>query len=535
MNKKVFSILFALVLVLSFSLVTAVPAVAASEVWVDDDWDEITTGDDPDGDGPATSFGTDAFATIREGIVAVDEFGTVNVAAGTYVENVYFEKSLTIQGAGKGVTVIDAGGAAYGIKICTDPLQEGFLDSVAIKDLTVKNASHSNIAPYHTSFTELVIENVDLSGSEPAASGHRAGLGLQASTVENLLVKGCTFENIKRYGVRVDSGSTVGHLTVIDSVFDTNEEALFYDGVFNQAGIESCGNIENLTVSGSTFIGTVNGIRLFWYWGDRVTYSIDSVDIEGSTFEGNDTGFFFYAAADIVGDAAPPASGYEIGDIQIHGCSFAGKEWGVNFDDSGMEEVYKDVVIDATNNWWGATNGPSGVGTGDGDAVSENVDFSPWLGSPVEAGAGAVSMTAESEEAEIGISVSPTFIDFQTITSGEKVAGDALTVKNTGNVRITIDADITDDTAFGVSEDNEDLFFYTAALRLGGEPSEIWQSPTSFGSWTLIQPEGGPLGDKPMWANESRPLTTGLECPLVIEAGITYTGTVVFWAEQPAP
>lgn len=38
------------------------------------------------------------------------------------------------------------------------------------------------------------------------------------------------------------------------------------------------------------------------------------------------------------------------------------------------------VEIDATMNWWGAKDGPSGQGAGTGDAVSSNVNFSPWWG-----------------------------------------------------------------------------------------------------------------------------------------------------------
>jgi hypothetical protein len=40
------------------------------------------------------------------------------------------------------------------------------------------------------------------------------------------------------------------------------------------------------------------------------------------------------------------------------------------------------AVLDATGNWWGAVDGPSGSGSGSGDAVSSNVDFASWLGAP---------------------------------------------------------------------------------------------------------------------------------------------------------
>ncbi len=36
---------------------------------------------------------------------------------------------------------------------------------------------------------------------------------------------------------------------------------------------------------------------------------------------------------------------------------------------------------DATCNWWGDASGPSGMGPGSGDAVSEQLNFSPWLAS----------------------------------------------------------------------------------------------------------------------------------------------------------
>jgi hypothetical protein len=36
-------------------------------------------------------------------------------------------------------------------------------------------------------------------------------------------------------------------------------------------------------------------------------------------------------------------------------------------------------TIDAECNWWGDVSGPSDYGSGSGDAVSDNVDFEPWL------------------------------------------------------------------------------------------------------------------------------------------------------------
>ena len=41
-------------------------------------------------------------------------------------------------------------------------------------------------------------------------------------------------------------------------------------------------------------------------------------------------------------------------------------------------------TLNATDNWWGDASGPSGEGSGTGDAVSTNVDFDPWTGMSTE-------------------------------------------------------------------------------------------------------------------------------------------------------
>jgi hypothetical protein len=42
----------------------------------------------------------------------------------------------------------------------------------------------------------------------------------------------------------------------------------------------------------------------------------------------------------------------------------------------------RSAFQNATANWWGDPTGPSGAGTGSGDSVSANVDFSGWLTEP---------------------------------------------------------------------------------------------------------------------------------------------------------
>jgi len=44
------------------------------------------------------------------------------------------------------------------------------------------------------------------------------------------------------------------------------------------------------------------------------------------------------------------------------------------------------TTFDATCNWWGAHDGPSGAGTGSGDAISSNLLYNPWIHVNADAG-----------------------------------------------------------------------------------------------------------------------------------------------------
>ena len=46
---------------------------------------------------------------------------------------------------------------------------------------------------------------------------------------------------------------------------------------------------------------------------------------------------------------------------------------------TGYEHGNPTFTADGEKNWWGSSTGPSGVGPGSGDSVSNDVDFTPWL------------------------------------------------------------------------------------------------------------------------------------------------------------
>ena len=83
----------------------------------------------------------------------------------------------------------------------------------------------------------------------------------------------------------------------------------------------------------------------------------------------------------------------------------------------GIESVSAGGEVDAEGNWWGHASGPSGEGRGSGDAVSANVDYTPWLTLPCG--------TAEPPHADFDavgqmwMGEAPHTVQFQDLSTGD--------------------------------------------------------------------------------------------------------------------
>lgn len=131
-------------------------------------------------------------ARIQNGVDVATSGGTVNVAAGTYAENVSVAKALTLNGAGAGNSIIDP-----------------------------------------------------VSGDAVTVSGN---IGASSS----VLIDGFTFHDAQNAGVRVAGDTTLGQLTVQNSDFLNNGKYGFFVEGSSTAGVPGLANVSLLN---STFEG----------------------------------------------------------------------------------------------------------------------------------------------------------------------------------------------------------------------------------------------------------------------------------------
>jgi len=433
--KKIFSILFALVLVVSLALVATVPVLA----------DVI----DVPGDYP----------TIQEAIDAASDGDTVVVAAGLYEENVEIDKSLTLQGAQAGVDARTRSGGetiiepdeGTGIRIIT-----AADDVVVIDGLTVQNAEHGITTPEPTMAADITVKNVRV--LNPSEFGISPTFTL-TTTVEYCYVEGAI--QAINAGALVPFEPTVATFRnneIVNSQFGFTgylKDSLIEGNLvrdFATEGIGISGQFLNTEIKNNTVTGYVEGAGMTFeeHYGRELS---ENVNVEGNTFTGNDLGIYVF-------DTQTTLTGITVNFNNIDGNSRYGV-W-----NQGGE------TLDATKNWWGDAGGPSGRGPGGGDDISTKVLYSPWLGAEfgTEPMTWGVDPTSSIQDAIDEADPDDTIIVAEGEYEEDLNIDKSLTLHSAGGVEVTtitgfvsieLDAEIVflggDDVGFTVDADGGDF------------------------------------------------------------------------------
>jgi hypothetical protein len=346
-----------------------------SEVWVDDDWASHTQGDTVEGH----VYAFDAFATVREGVTAAAPTGTVNVAAGTYDEQIVIGKSLTLQGAGdttvvkpssdaKLTQVFDGlfwyGGTKQIAGIIVANVPDG--SSVNVKNLKV-DESGVNTKPTGADYlagvfyreTGGTVDTVSVVGGGSWSGSDRAfGMYLSAATnTVSVEVKGSTITNFDKEGINAEGNKLT--VNIHDNTITGRGPTLVGDEVQNgvDIGRDAVGTVNYNTISNLEY-----GPKTWWAAGIMFYHYVSpagkSATAKGNTITDCQIGIIFKNANGVAQDNT--VSGGTVGLIGVYAepnyagtytASFVGNTVsGVRdctFDYGGKTYYYENAAIGA--------------------------------------------------------------------------------------------------------------------------------------------------------------------------------------------
>jgi len=424
-KRKLFSILFAFVLVLSFSLIPAIPAMAATTLYVEDDTCPAV------GDGSvgnpfcstqdaidAASSGDTIIVNSHESVIT----GGVKIIADDVTLN-----GFKMSGSSSHIEVADASNTALNVNISYNILENTAWSDGAI-DLNGGNRCAGGYTGYNTVIDaqgyygistiqndDIVIEYnhvVNNSGFGAIGAGYHEGTGIiihgntitgsggkgidywaeDGGVISENVISNCTYETITTdaqatisgnqitggasYGIRLNSGaagSTVSGNTISNIAYEGIQSDVLVTITNNNISGASMGIQLSTLASGSVIDG--NNIHDNQYRGLSITS-----DVTAATVTNNHIANHLYCGVTVWGDG-------EGSGIHINHNSITGSKWFY-----GVESMRTTSDVDAENNWWGNPHGPctpeeeknpAGKCKGKGDAVSNNVDYEPWLNQPV--------------------------------------------------------------------------------------------------------------------------------------------------------
>jgi hypothetical protein len=316
-------------------------------------------------------WNTDAFATIQDGINAVALGGTVNVAAGTYTEQLNISQDISVIGQGAATVIQSPAALAVNYNYnTTDNRAIVFIHdtgNAVLQNLTVDGNTQGDanyrflgVSFYHSGGKALNLTVQNVRGSD-ALFGMQSGIGLYAenrgqTTQRNVEVGGCQFLDCQKGGMTFNGSNLVAnvHGNTVVGAGPTGQIA--QNGI--QIGYGATGTVVNNEVTGFAYTGNDEACGVLVYQA-------------GATVSGN----VLANNQDAINVDSPTAA---MGPITLN--DFAGSTSGVSY-------YNVNAVLQAPSNWWGNASGPSNNGSnpgGTGVAVSDNVSFSPWLTAPTQ-------------------------------------------------------------------------------------------------------------------------------------------------------
>ncbi len=415
-------------------------AQAATNYYVD----PIGTDDGDHGTGTgAAAFNTIQYAVNDARVVAGD---TINVAAGTYVEQVQIIKSLTLAGAGEANTTIkspttpvDVGYHSYRPVVYVSAAGSG----TTIQNLKIDGDGRGSAIGDSWKFFGIcfgdasgTVDRVTITGVRRATIDdndpkHDALRFVNYTLINTTAtITNCTISNYGKNAITVnnfggdlayDITATISYNSITGNgptpsmsqngiqIYDATA-SIHHNNVQNNAasGCGGSGNCDKDPTTDPKF-DTAAGIYLY---GSR------ACSVYNNTLAGNSFSIWAISATSVgIHDntinapaLATKTAGISVWSIDqgwfpmperatsgtINSNTITGADYGIlirkydsmtptvtaahnSITGNTLYGAWSNVPFAATNNWWGANDGPGAVAAGHGDKVSANVTYDPWL------------------------------------------------------------------------------------------------------------------------------------------------------------
>jgi nitrous oxidase accessory protein NosD len=339
---------------------------------------------------------TVSYSTIQAAVNAASAGSVITVDAGTYNEEVTVNKSLTIEGAKAG---IDARSTARATGA------ETIVDGTS-------NSSGRTTSFYITA-SNVTIDGFTIQGETNESVSMGAGIVMAPSIAGTHILNNIIQNNVT--GVYLSNDSSTDPAVFEHNVFTANNNPGENGGrgIYTDGSLTG-GTLTNVIIDANTFTNNHGGTgtttaEAAIAFEAQTPGSQTNISVTNNTFTSNGkailcmcvTGLLFKGNSVTGQTDSAGTIRFEGGDNNITiennnvysngGAAVAVDAKGVPYTDSGfvvesnnfvnnstdwgdklsviLQAQYYVGQFDATNNWWGSSTGPSGQGTGTGDAV----------------------------------------------------------------------------------------------------------------------------------------------------------------------
>lgn len=404
MKKLIYLIVLILILglIVSGCVLPVVPPVEQDELGNRTNGGNTLYVNDDNCPGPGDGTQDDPFCTIQAAITAANNGDIIQVAAGTYEEQLIIDKTINLQGEDRETTIIEYPPA---------PVSDQYLVLVNADDVTIRefkllgHFSAPNRAVYiiHSKKTGLIVEDNEIQGhigvfgnlingqiKNNIIGTNRKGIYIPGgNNVLNLLIEGNTIEPAEGAGpyayncgaIYMDNANyvTIKGNTMQD--FSSSTDSSMTAG----RGVEGSHN-SDITIFDNTFVNNRDAITM---------WIVTDIDIDENTITDSDR-YGINMKGQNINIINNEITGSGDSGVNIAEFTITTQNVNVNFNNIvgntnyGIKNTWVGEV-NAEYNWWGHQGGPlrlspdnEWAGPKKADRVSRNVDYHPWLHKPMD-------------------------------------------------------------------------------------------------------------------------------------------------------